>query len=655
MSVTVYAPGISVEVIDRPVIVPPATIPPPTVTISQRTAGSPLAIIGAIQPDKFGHNNRVGWSDGGRYLREQQAIELKGTVTLCLFTEQVVLSPGVVGPMPFGFTGFISLWVGNVFVRSASVDATMTEVRITFDVSKFADGWYPVTVTDIPAPWDVAEYDMLIRNGTGLIDTMPVRAGSYSTRQRGGRFATCTVPAVFKPVEQPLPARDYPAFQTVSSMDQLTYTMLAPYRENDVYRPGMLPNGVMTTCNRQNYYYSDMQKPMPLWPLLSGPRGRGTITCPTSLRETGRPNSGKVTGTDPWRVFAVENDGTVRTLAGYEHDSATPPYTNAGTFTYWYGAGTPRLVGDWSAIPQNRRGFHELWDLAWYAPSLGLDPNAPPIGGEQPHLVNPVAFITDTQNGRVCRLEFDGHDRAAPPKITEFVTGLGKPWGCDFIGDVLYVSEQLGNRIQGYDVKTGVVVFTLPFTRPEGLRALDGDLYVGCLPSKAVWQVDPLTGASAIFCNVPVDGNSNFINLAVSDGTAFPRGSVATVTWSNTQFGWPCVFDPSGKRITTIQAISNFTANMTKGPVQPIDLSYASCVSLGDGRMTWGTVQEGLHRLSWALPTDSVPSAAAIAGQKKYQDQDLKLAYGDNGYGFYGLPLPTADAEIAAFLQSFGH
>ncbi len=63
-------------------------------------------------------------------------------------------------------------------------------------------------------------------------------------------------------------------------------------------------------------------------------------------------------------------------------------------------------MSDWSAIPEERRGFHELWGLAWDPRTLGTNPSVAPIGCEQPNVVDPVAFVADRQNKRICKLGF---------------------------------------------------------------------------------------------------------------------------------------------------------------------------------------------------------------------------------------------------------
>jgi hypothetical protein len=666
-----------------PVVTPPVTLPAGLGVLATKMVARPkAAIMGAYVPDRWGHFLRVGFHSGGRYDRFQDAIELTGatqwpngpasqwgpdgfgpTTTFAVWTEQVKLPDGTVGPLPFGLTGTLTLTVDGKPLATRSVNPTDTEIHFVVPQASLpADGLY--SVTGLPADWGVLDYPMTSRSTAKQAPQtrVAVVSGSHSWGHRhfngtAGQYSSAWVPPVFAPVEMPLAPRQYvPWPANFKDVSELTYIMLAVSRPNDVYRPSRLKSGAITTANSQNYEYQDISKAWPVWPALSGKRGRGNIICPTSLRETGRPTGGKVTGTEPWRVFAVDDDGTVRTLAGYEHDNTMPQYTDVKyDGVQQYPVEMPKLIGDWSAIPAARRGFRELWDIAWDSDSTTIDQASPLVGGEHTHVTGPVAFVTDTRNGRVCKLAFSATDRAAPCVVTEFLTGLSAPWGCEIVGNELFVTEQ-GGRLAAYDKHTGALLRSVVYPRAEGLRYWNGALYVGSAADLTVKLVDPATlTVIRTFCKVGSPGlNVNFVNLAVS------KGYVATVTWSNGQFGWPVLFDPSGN------LVPGFCAPAYKGSVarpkgHPIseDLSYVTAVSmnLDKGIITWGTVQEGLHRLAASLPTDIAVSPAVLQGQQKWDALDLPVLYGDNGFGLYGLPLPWGQhgPEVDAFLRSLGH
>jgi hypothetical protein len=670
-----------------PVVLPPAPPPVQIPVITQKLVPRPQAsIIGAMVPDRWGHWLRIGFHSGGRYDRFQNIIELTGatawpngpstqwgpdgfgpTTTFVVYSEDVRRADNSVGPLQFGVPCTITITANGAPVGSVAVTATDIYAVVVVPMTSLPEGWIMVGCTGQPAGWGVLDYPMFVRKTAKAIaqPLTPVVTASHSWGHRHvnlagqGRYASAWVPAKFEPIEVPLAPRTYPTVTSFTGMGSLTYTMLAPYRPFDIYRPSKLKSGAITTANSQNYFMSDISKPLPSWATLSGKRGRGNIACPTSLRETGRPTGGKVTGTEPWRVFAVDDDGTVRTLAGYEHNNTMPQLTDVRSDgEQQWPTEAPTLVGDWSLV--TLKGFRELWDIVWDPDTTTIDPNSTPVGGEHTHVTGPVCFVTDTQNGRVCRLEFSATDRAAPCKVTEFIKGLSAPWGCEIVGQELFVTEQYGNKIGVYDKHTGAVTRSIVYTRPEGIRysTLDGLLYVGSVSDMSVRKIDPKTlSVVGTFCIIGPSGlNTRFVNVAVGDETFLP-GHVATVTWSNGDWGFPALFDPAGKRIVTFGSTSNNGLPNPKGMPPPIELSYSTAVSIGKGRMTFGTVQEGLHRLSGALPTDLDITATVLAGAKKWDDLDLVLLYGDVGFGYYGLPLPWGKygPEVDAYLKAIGH
>ena len=145
------------------------------------------------------------------------------------------------------------------------------------------------------------------------------------------------------------------------------------------------------------------------------------------------------------------------------------------------------------------------------------------------------------------------------------------------------------------------------------------------------------------------------MKIAVSDGSFGPRGMIAYVTWSNSNFGYPNLIDG-----TTGAAIDYLTLKNgeTFRGTQPLGLkSYPSAVGIGAGRMLFGTAEEGLHVASQALPADVVINMNTYtAGLNQWQAKGYKLTHGPAGYGYYGLPLPWHDTpEIDYFLKANLH
>ena len=609
-------------------------VPPPTnesPTVEFKTVNTSRSIV------------VTGYYDGERYDRFQHQRVLAGAGVKLSCQTRDFASGGSIPP--FGFAGPLTLTFDGKAVATTNVTADQNTATFNVDLTQIAEGHYFTDVTGAPAPWTTLGYAVYVLKGTTAKpqSTIPLIEGSYGMlHPHGGgapRHARTRVPAVYRPVEQPLAVREYPDYPSVPRKADLVCFQLSPVRDDDLYRPCVTAQGVWTTANNQRYGFWEYESAVPRISLLDGPRGRGCVVCPTGLRE-GR--NGKVYFVDPWRFGVVTAEGEVRTLAGYRHKA--PP-------SYWNGAQDLELVGDWSAIPVAERGFHELWDMAWDARTLTTDPNASPIGGDQPHVTGPVAFVTDTQRHRVCKLEFSPTVRDAPPRVTKFAT-TNRPWGCEFYNGQLWVTESGIHSVTVFDATTGAVVRRVQgILRPEGIRYQDGFMYVGSLPSRKVWKIDVSTFAlSEHFTANVFDGNSRFVNLAISDGTFGPRGMIALMHWSNNGLGHPHLYSPAGALIPI-----DFGAKSPLGPYWPT-FSYGTAVSIGGGRMTFGTVLEGLCRASKSLPTDKALSPLYAQGKREYMERGYHLTHGREGFGFFGLAQPwNVTPAIDAYLLDHGH
>jgi hypothetical protein len=495
---------------------------------------------------------------------------------------------------------------------------------------------------------------------------IPFARGSYFASQSPAYpFVWGTVsPAVYSPRATPMPARQYLPFTDTPNRVGLHCDQLVPLRYGDPHLVTRTTSGALTGEDRQRYYWAQMVSKTPGVHLLDGPRGVGTVAMTTHL-QVGR--NGKVYFCDPWRVGKIATDGTITTLAGYRHAHPAP---------HWQSPDVHEVVGDWSEVPEERRGFHELWGMAWDERTLGIIEGAPPPPGEteSPHVVGPVMFVADTQNNRVCRIEFSAVTHGSG-KVTEFITGLGDPWDCVCADGVLYVSERTSHRIAAYDATTGallrVVVQGQPLARvdvnrsvirlgslaqcqaapcvaPEGLFLQDGWLYFGSVAQGQIRRVRPDGSDLQTVFNFTLDGNTNFCKFWLSDGTFGPRGAGGIARWSNGNYGWPQMFKPDG----TGWAMSS---GETAGWQQ--EFVYVTAGAIGQGRMVFGGANDGLQVISKRLSTDTTPNAAAVRGRVEWFRKGLDMVHGRLGFG-NGFPvgLPWGEsADIDAYLAQLGH
>ncbi len=568
-------------------------------------------------------------------------------------------------PRPFAASAY-GLLLDGIEVASVTVTPGSNRADITVPLAGIAHGWHWLTLSspDESTPmWPV-----YVDKGGPQPDQMPVTLGTFSlVHQRTFVHLWGMLPARWAPTVLPLAPREFPHDSTMLGRDKLVKTELVPWHNGDGYRPRATEKGLLHTAGYQAYFWHSVTDAMPQVALLDGPRGVGCVSMATHL-QIGR--GGNVYFCDPWRVGRISADGAVTTLAGYRHDAPPVLVTKGGTRVH--------LVGDWSAVPEKRRGFHELWGMAWdqrtlttAGPAIVNDGNGKT---EEPHDKAPVLFVADTQNNRVCRLEFDPRSHATPAKVTEFLTGLADPWDVVCGDGVLYVSERTANRINAYDATTGAFVRTVvsgatglctlhpqhrkairnpgvtletvraqPCQLPEGLYLLDGWLYFGSLAQQQVKRVNLETGVIEVVFTPTFDSNSNFVKIAVSDGTLFPRGRVLACTWAVINGGYP-------------QGMSRGADSAGHGPGLPFEvLGYPTAVAVGDGRMACAAASEGVILVSKALPTDK-PVTQARWRALEAAWQPYILSHGHGGFGHVGLPLPWgASPEIDEYLTLHGH
>ena len=394
--------------------------------------------------------------------------------------------------VPFGVDTTLTLTLDGKAVATAAVKAADTAVTFDVNIAGLAEGWYLASVTGLDRSWSVLDYGVYVRKGA-VAQPQCMDAGDHRqsrTYFRGGSalsagMGTAQVRADHGSVPAAANSR---ICRRCRLRKDVVITSLAVPRPGDLYRPALTKEGVWTTANLENYFYSDFEQPTPKLPMLDGPRGRGSIIAPVHLEVGSAAPGGALRGNvyfiESWRVGKVTPDGTVVTLAGYRHKDMA---------SYWEDPTSAELVGDWSSIPPERRGFAQPWGMAWDPRTLVINEQAAPIpseDNEKPHVLGPALYISDTYRNRVVKLEYSAIAHGVPPKVTEFVTGLNQPWDVIAVGTQLYVSDRMNNAIKVFDMDTAALVKTIPVVQPEGMALLDGWLYYASVKSKSIRKIN---------------------------------------------------------------------------------------------------------------------------------------------------------------------
>lgn len=550
----------------------------------------------------------------------------------------------------------------------------------TFDVdlSSVADGWHLFDIVASSGAETTTPYWMLVHKGGPLPaqDWAPAQTGSYGHAHEERWVAKwARLPAQITSTGQPIALRNAVPFSHAAKPAELFRRDLSPCIDGDPPYLHWIEPGTLSCMNVHGYAWSTMTEKIPGVVLRDGPRGIGTIVGATHLEMgSAAPPSigfvGNVYFTDSWRFGKVRATGEVVTLAGYRH-------TLAGL----------ELVGDWSVIPPDRRGFHELWGMAWDERTFPTDDAAAPIPEERnlrPHLTGVVAFVADSQNNRVCRIEFDPRSHRTPAKVTEFIVGLKDPWDVVCESGVLYVSERQAHRVVAYDATTGQLLRVVlqgqggatinklrtasraidlasaraqPCLLPEGLFLLDGWLYVGSLAQQQVTRVNLTTGELQPVARLDtLDPKTTFFKIAVSDGTFGPRGSVFVSTWDLDVQGGPYAFLPDGTRWTYWTAGSHEVRQGRGGKWR--GLGYSTACGVGFGRLLIGSADYGLVEITLATSADppAIDRVQHAAGRAEYESAGYRLTHGVDGHGQFGYPLPWGkSAAMDYYLAAQNH
>lgn len=710
------------------VIVPPNEDPDAlfVASVVTRIADRPRCIImGARMPSLQGHTLFIGASDGNRYMRSQHVLELwddlqlpptagtypKGTAVIRGIIENTVTS--TTPQLTFG-----SAWNAVVTLTprvgapiqlppvAVAANASFFDVVVVVSTIPEVDGGYLMSVAGFPAGWSVMDMPLNVRRGAviGVPQTWVLTtSGSYEHEQRKmdgqHHWSYAWVPAGYDPITIPLPLRTYPPVgpvktveapagsttqeasawraSLVNEMQKFAYTMVIPFKEDDIHDYNQLPTGVGTRANIQNYGFNGFyERAEPMWAIRQGKRGEATLVSPTSLVMTARQDTpAKVSVVMPHCIGTVGEDATVHINWGAYHDNNPSPYTNWDATKQQRAKPIKRFAGSWAAsVPVARQVFQEGWDMATDMVTTAVDENAAPIGNppQKPHLIDVVQYVTETAalradpknpsfGGRLLKITYGKAALAREGIAEEFINFPinTKPWGCVIVGRLIIVTLVGPKLVNAYNLDTKELVWSVQMPMaPYGIRVLDGIALIGCFEKSplagAAYKLDLATQTFSKAYDLLVNGNSFFANVAWDDGTFVERGGSAYVTWSNNTYGWPVYMNAAGKRLAI--GARNNSWGEPKGMFCPGGISYASAVAIGNGQMVWGSVQDGLHRLSKALPTDAVVPAACMLGYQELFNMDAQLTHGYFGWGdkkmkqMFGI-----STNIDALLTNMGH
>lgn len=655
---------------------PPAPAPAPAPTPAPTPAPAPVGPLSLVNVNPAVEVLFEQWSPQlSRYTRAQGIMRLSGAAA------KVGIIGHSAGEMRALSGGTYTLLIDGAEVARSTPAAGANTAEFTVDSTALSAGWHELqAVPSVAGESCIPYFALVVRDGSAAGSAWtPVARGSYSLALDSKHlYWYGKAPATYSPKAMPLLKRERIPFSEILPPAQLHVEQLVPLRNGDTHRVCKTKDGALTSFSNQCYNWSSLIEKLPYVPLMDGPRGVGTV-CMTTHLEVGTaapPSVGFVNNTyfcDPWRVGKVRQDGTIITMVGWRHK---------GIASHWQDAPDLELVGDWSAIPEDRRGFWEVWGMAWDRRRDGGnnvgDPSPDPRErGLIPHPVGggAVIFLSDSQHNRIVRCEFphDTHFDYNRTKVTEFLAGLSDPWDCVGDAGVLYVSERKAHRICAYSMDTGellrVVVQgqalaivgadrearrtvsvdaarTADCVAPEGLFLQDGWLYFGSRAQAQVKRVNLETGVIEVVHNIALDDNVKFCKIALSDGSFGPRGLLAMATWSAADFGWVRIPGWGLGSASYSETIAGQNAHF----------NYPCAVGFGGGQMVFGGVNEGVLRITKRLPTDTAASAAVKAGAMEWFNNGHYLLHGHFGFGFYGLPLPWGvSANVDAYLTHHGH
>ncbi len=646
------APGPEPPAAEPPAPQPPAPVPAP-----------PAVAPGAIVREPIPNDQRIvwpsAWAWSANYMRATDHIEWTPgqSVKLRYLRGRLKERAGLPnGPFP---AHTYTLFIDGVQVAEALVGEDVKAWDFVF-TAPTTPGWHTLTVGNLRADEQESGITYFAAVSGGDPGLVPVVQSSLQLSHRSGAdyaHAYAWGPVGTGPAR---PTPDY-TYEPVLAEADTVADMLVP---GDADVPTILSqraSGTWTSAGSQGYYWDQatgLVKNLPH--AKDGGRGIGTICMPTHI-EVGRATQTQDPAStprrnlyvcEPRRFVRVGNTGEVVTLAGHRHRTG-------------HGDVPPELVGDWSAIPESRRGFRLLWGMCWDSRTLTVDPSLPPVDGRPPHPANPRAYVADSINNRVCRVEFDGRSHDTPAKVSEVFTGPGV-WDCvehdgsmivslreqhrvvrmTFDGQILDVIAQSDSSLPGdatvdsrhiARLTTGSTLAQArahPTLAPEGLYVLDGMLYVGSNVQQQITVIDLDT--NAVVRRIQLPGNRwHFVKLAVSDGTYGPRGTV-----------YFCTFDIShGARQYGIKPDGTLFRHHDLYGSE----GYQFSCGVGGGRLIVGGSNYGLLRVRKGPRPDT---ALYRQGEREYEAMHGRIVYGPLGVGRFDVP---ATSEALRYYLATNH
>jgi hypothetical protein len=247
------------------------------------------------------------------------------------------------------------------------------------------------------------------------------------------------------------------------------------------------------------------------------------------------------------------------------------------------------------------------------------------------------------------------------------------------VGNEVFVSERQAHRIAAYDKKTGAYIRTLvqgpalaavdqnrrvrvigtlaqrraaPCVAPEGIGHWNGWMYFGSVAQGQVRRIRLNGTDNQVVYEWDTDDNSYFCQIAVSDGSCFPGGTIAVMTFSSgLGNGLPQVILPDGRVWSPGKE-----AEAHKGGGWCQHYAYTTASAFGEPGFLMLGVGEGAQVISQRNADEPVASPAAIRGEKKWLYSGLRVPHGPGGFPHTRLPLPWgSDPDIDAYLMQMGH
>jgi len=588
-------------------------------------------------------------------------------------------------------------WTSDAY--TLVVDGTPTATSITkpignvgamwFNAAAVPDGWHMLDAAGTAGETCIPMFVYVWRDPKSPPPLLrPVVQQSWDEHGNPTRITYAWVPNVYQPRIVPLELRTADHYSDTPSRVKMVMRHLVPMDGDDVYQP-RVTDGVVHQINSQNYTINPLFTRLPEYPIVDGPRGEADISGPTHIT-VGREGP---TGYCSYWVLqghalrVVRPNGRVITKAGWRHKGPIPARNVP-----------PRredfdLVGKgWPA--GEPEGFLEPWGHVFIPETVTRGTGAPVDNGANgpepahdagPRWTGPVSVVADSGNDRLVRLQHSATDHEAEPTVSILAKGLGDPWSCTATDDsLLLVSERRLSRVSVWNPHTGQMVRVLvqgnpklaqyrpseprramrvgtlaqcqddPCCWPEGIVQQDGYAYIASLASQCIRKVNLLTGESKLHAIIPDNvGNwtgAQYVQIAISDGTTGPRGTIFGAVWTSMNGPLSFAILPDGKPWV-------FWDNGGNGPGMTWEkFDYGSAVGCGNGRIVVGWSRAGLGEIVLARGEKTWDWSVYKPAHDAWAAGGYEQRFGPGGFGWTGEPLPWGQsAQIDNYLLMYGH